>query len=535
VKKSRQERADGTVREYRYGKIVQSKPKTVAMLKSMGMKYHIDRYDSDHDKFKTNYEKHVFTVPLEAFEIMEREGVSEGLNWDFLSKLTERQLKLLYDTMMLGCGTGQNRFSGEEHTVFYMTLIQTMLGLPSTFYQQEENCWRTRILTERKKFVTCQYGVQEIDYSGTIWCPSVDTGFWLAEREGLVFVTGNTETNFRTMTGLIPGVDKFINRMIGDVPAPKGMENLYRKFWGRVALRIAVATILAQMFLNGGDEPEKFYEEQLLSDRFNKFRWTEVEITNIYRALGIDTQGQRKTFSLGGHFFDPLKLIDFTDLIKAKGSPFTRVIGAVGSGSDWQGKPFTAANTLFATGKTVKKSPYEEKENVFLALPSMVVNQVVSMQPMQVSHFIKYWQGEEDGLSMLLLAAGSHLHTAWKPKLTAPVIPVKGADNAYDEISRLSDSDSLKMGPPSRHIMFGDESVEMSREQYERYLDASSAIVGRKLEILVGTEGWKKLDDKRKSEIIHAMVMNARRRARASIKREIAIDQYKKRQAKENA
>ncbi|MBI9087535.1 MAG: hypothetical protein JEZ11_28360, partial [Desulfobacterales bacterium] len=116
-----------------------------------------------------------------------------------------------------------------------------------------------------------------------------------------------TESNFRTVTGMIPGLNKWINHAVGDIPGPEGMDRIYRNFWGRIALRVALATILAQLMLNGPDDTEKFWKEQAGSNRFGKFRWTEVDITKLYKALGIETKG-RKTFSIGGHFFDPLKL-----------------------------------------------------------------------------------------------------------------------------------------------------------------------------------------------------------------------------------
>ncbi len=51
---------------------------------------------------------------------------------------------------------GQNRFCGKEKEIFYMTMIQTLLGKASTFYQQEENCWRTRVLSdENKGYISC--------------------------------------------------------------------------------------------------------------------------------------------------------------------------------------------------------------------------------------------------------------------------------------------------------------------------------------------------------------------------------------------
>ena len=40
-------------------------------------------------------------------------------------------------------------------------------------------------------FVACDRAIIR-RFSGGIWCPSVETGFWVAERNGLMFITGNT-------------------------------------------------------------------------------------------------------------------------------------------------------------------------------------------------------------------------------------------------------------------------------------------------------------------------------------------------------
>jgi len=195
--KRKRKKKDGSFSHSYVGKITQAKPYTVKILKDMELSYYKDEKNYDHGKFKSNYSKYVFHVPLGDILELKECGLNiedKELSWGFLSKLSKRQLELLYDTMMLADGTGQNRFCGTERAVFFMTLIQTMLGSPTTFYQQENNCWRTRIL--KHKAISC-VGKKVVNYKGSIWCPSVDTGFWVAEREGLIFITGNTISTAR--------------------------------------------------------------------------------------------------------------------------------------------------------------------------------------------------------------------------------------------------------------------------------------------------------------------------------------------------
>ncbi len=330
-----------------------------------------------------------------------------------------------------------------------------------------------------------------------------------------------TESNFRTVTGLIPGLNDWIGKVIGDVPGPRGMEKIYRKFWGRVMLRIAVSTIIAQMLLNSADESDEFYKEQLLGGQFKKGRWLEVDITKIYHALGVDTEGQRKTFSLGGHFFHPLKLLAPMRLAKGKGSPVTKVFGALSTGTDWADRPFTGVKELVSEGKTIKGSAYEPVEGEFNRLPSVVVNQVVSMQPIQVGHFLRYLAGEQDGLSALLLSMGAYVHTAWKPRVVTPIKDTGEAPGAFREVARLHEAGHLTMGPPSKHFTINGVSHELTREQYDRYLTESSDKAAARLAKSTAGARWARFTPEQKAEIVAKVVKASRRRVRQKLKREI--------------
>ena len=333
-----------------------------------------------------------------------------------------------------------------------------------------------------------------------------------------------TESNFRTVSGMIPGLNARIGNLIGDVPPPAGMDQIFRKFQGRVMLRIAVGTIIAQLLLNGKDDSEEMLNEQMLSNQFNRFRWTEIDISKFYRLMGMDTD-VRKTFSLGGHFFDPFKLLNPPRLIKGKGSPLTRIAGALMSGSDWAERPFTGTGELIKTGKTVKKSPHQETESFFDRLPATVFNQVLNMQPIQVGHYLRYLQGEEDALTALMHSIGAATHSAWQPRIETPVVKTGKTDAAFAAIEDLRKSGDLKLGPPSRHLTIAGVSRPMERAQYERYMTESSAIVARKMDALMGHSRWQKMDAAARADISEAIIKNARKRIRGKIKREMAKKQ----------
>jgi len=181
----------------KYGRITQSKPNGVAAIQELGLTSHVCK-PRKHKPINGRevIERHPvysFYVPTTIIKEMEEAGIIDGLSFEFLSKLTKNQLQTLYDTMMLGDGTGQGRFCGKEKEVFYMSMIQIMLEKPTTFWQETENCWRTRIVSGNT--IKTHKSTSTVNYEGTIWCPSVDTGFWVAEREGIIFLTGNTLSN----------------------------------------------------------------------------------------------------------------------------------------------------------------------------------------------------------------------------------------------------------------------------------------------------------------------------------------------------
>ncbi len=397
--------SNGSEKEYVYGKITQSKPDMVVILQKLGMKEHVDSTYCNHGKFKSNHYKHTFTIPEKYFKQMQEDGLCDGLNWDFLNKLTKRQLQLLYDTMFLGDGTGQKRFCGKEKEVFYMTLIQTMLGLPTTFYQQEENCWRTRWITKSKD-ISCwghHNNKSEINYEGTIWCPSVDTGFWLAEREGLVFITGNTESNVRTM--------------IKAIKAGSTEERaMYQRFWAGAIIKGAAATTTLNYALAGGDvdEMKKRYEIAWKAG-FTKMKWMAVDITPIYKFFGADID-ERKYWYLIGHFRDPFKfVIAPLRSLKHKGSVFFNIVQEAITGTDWAGRRFTTWGELIESGQTVA---WGKQTNVIWEwFPSYVLSEIIGVQPVQFQNLLGWLMGEMHGFDAILNSLGMGVTTIYEKQL----------------------------------------------------------------------------------------------------------------------
>ena len=242
----------------------------------------------------------------------------------------------------------------------------------------------------------------EADYNGTIWCPSVDTGFWLAEREGMVFITGNTESNIRTMVKTLANKNKSQRELY-----------LYRRFWGGVVLKGVGITALANYAMSGGDvdKMKKDYEQAWRDGNFN---WAKVNITPIYEVFtGGD---RRKYFSVFGHFQDPAKFIrDPIGSAKHKQS----VVGGMGfealSGTDWAGRGFTTIEDLISGEGTVKwgnkKGPIDYDQ-----FPSYVLSQIMGAQPIQVQNLLGYIAGETDGFDAISNSIGLRTTSTYEKK-----------------------------------------------------------------------------------------------------------------------
>lgn len=233
-----------------------------------------------------------------------------------------------------------------------------------------------------------------------------------------------SESNFRTFTGMMPGANKLVGKMLKEMPPPPGMDKIYRNFWGGVFIKAGLSTAIAQIAMNGFDETAEFYSDALTNkdginwDSLTRMKWTGVDVTKAYRALGVDVPAdQKKTISLVRHFADPAKLLRPDVLLKGKSAPIIKIGDALISGSDYAGRPFTGVKELGATLKTTKKSRYQKKEEFLNRLPATISNLFLNMTPIQVGQLLRYLNGETDGLTALLTGAGLHVATMYdKPK-----------------------------------------------------------------------------------------------------------------------
>ena len=249
-----------------------------------------------------------------------------------------------------------------------------------------------------------------------------------------------TESNIRSMVKAIRTSDKVEQEM-------------YRHFWAGVMGKTFAITIVANMLLNrsrAGEEWKKAWLE-------GKFRWLDIDITNLYRALGGKGPA-RKYFNIMGHFRDPIKFVLRNErnragkisfqpgnlrAFKHKGSVVSGLFLDFMSGTDWSGRRFTTVKELFGIDtekgyyKTTRKGHYNKGDPKYGKLkgrsiasaytgrtgileaeqmPSYVLAQLKSGQPVPIQKMMAWWTGEMEAFDAIGQAAGLRISTTYPRK-----------------------------------------------------------------------------------------------------------------------
>ena len=113
----------------------------------------------------------------------------------------EGERRALLDAMI--AGDGHTRSSGRQafiqrdrETIDSVQALACSLGMRSTISQRLDGGWALTIGQRKWLSLRGTNGkhspIGRESYEGTVWCPSVPSGFWLARRNGRPFITGNT-------------------------------------------------------------------------------------------------------------------------------------------------------------------------------------------------------------------------------------------------------------------------------------------------------------------------------------------------------
>ena len=143
---------------------------------------------------------------------------------DFLSKLTEAQATLFYNTCIDADGhrrkdTGLETWTQKDagRIAAFQQLV-AMLGMRSAVHKNGDDCSQI-VVYRHERVITRSLDETFERYIGKVWCPTIEeTGTWLARRGGTTYWTGNCEII----------TDDFIEEYVDDVlidrrPNPLGI------------------------------------------------------------------------------------------------------------------------------------------------------------------------------------------------------------------------------------------------------------------------------------------------------------------------
>jgi hypothetical protein len=246
-----------------------------------------------------------------------------------------------------------------------------------------------------------------------------------------------TESNIRAMIKAVKSGSKEETKM-------------YRKFWSRIVMRGMILTTAINLIMAAidRDEPEEDYFETVkrrYKEAWDKgyLKWLDADITPIYRAVG--GKKDKAYFPVIGHFKDPIKFIAKpAQSAKHKGSVLTRIVLEAIFGENWQGRPFTEWDELIGLDskhwsphykgeyKTTKNGEYVAGDTkggklkgqltkfdfkgghpiTYSTLPSFLLHEVRSTQPVQLQNAISLLNGEIDWFQAVGSSTGLGITTS---------------------------------------------------------------------------------------------------------------------------
>lgn len=116
---------------------------------------------------------------------------------EFLSTLTPEQAALFVETCIAADGSPEwSRFCQHHKGRMGAFVVAAVLaGLPPVLDSTGTHCYLRRdrsALRPGSRIALRSVKRETVHYEGTIWCPRVPSGHWVAQRNGTVYLTGNT-------------------------------------------------------------------------------------------------------------------------------------------------------------------------------------------------------------------------------------------------------------------------------------------------------------------------------------------------------
>lgn len=118
-----------------------------------------------------------------------------------LLNLTKYELLALYDAIMLGDGErrGMELCMQNEYKLEFFRTLCCFIGKTAITNLGQHNLkekrqmkFRTFITNKTDTNIILKKDFKKISYKGDMWCPTTRNGTWIAQRNGRVFITGNS-------------------------------------------------------------------------------------------------------------------------------------------------------------------------------------------------------------------------------------------------------------------------------------------------------------------------------------------------------
>jgi len=121
------------------------------------------------------------------------EGSAKRLSLLWLSRLTTDQLQLFWETALKGDGHKNRLYQAKEDNLGKIQALFIERGIPARvrFPSPSSQIYELYIRHHSRTRFTPKL----IPYTGVVWCPTIESGYWFARRNGHVIITGNSYGN----------------------------------------------------------------------------------------------------------------------------------------------------------------------------------------------------------------------------------------------------------------------------------------------------------------------------------------------------
>lgn len=190
----------------KYGGIISREGDQFSLISRRGKKHYIKGYN-EHTTSGKNGRVHTFHLSDKISQKIINTLIN-GIHFipRTLLNLSQRQLNILYDTLMKGDGSireyttrvskqprkgGSNFVQKREKTIDSFQELCIKIGKRSVKARNTNGLYTASISNKNWVQLSKPRNINKILYEGIVWCVTVENSTWIARRNGRIFITGN--------------------------------------------------------------------------------------------------------------------------------------------------------------------------------------------------------------------------------------------------------------------------------------------------------------------------------------------------------